>query len=77
MTFPCGVPFSDQRLLDEKTLEGMVDGMGLKAVLLMLQEIAYSKAKHIEENWQDTTLAEDWKMAGNKLGRLAESRLPH
>jgi hypothetical protein len=37
----------------------MVDGNSLRGVLLILQRIAYGKAKHIEENWQDATLAED------------------
>jgi hypothetical protein len=77
MTSRCATPFIQQREEDKETLEGMVDGMGLRAVLLLLQRIAYGKAQHIEENWQDTTLADDWKMAGNKIGRLAESKLPH
>jgi hypothetical protein len=35
--FVCGTPFEQQRMQDEQTLEGMVDGMGLRAVLLILQ----------------------------------------
>jgi hypothetical protein len=60
MTMKCGTPFIQQRMEDEETLELMVDGMGLRGVLMILQGIAYGKAQHIEENWQDTTLAEDW-----------------
>jgi hypothetical protein len=43
MTFECGVPFDDQRLLDKETLEGMIDGMGLKGVLRLLEEIACAR----------------------------------
>jgi hypothetical protein len=32
----CGWPFEQKRMQDEQTLEGMVDGMGLKAILLIL-----------------------------------------
>ena len=57
---------------DADTLERMVDGMGLKAVLLILQEIAYQKAQHIEENYQDYRLAREWNVAGNALGKWAK-----
>jgi hypothetical protein len=73
MTFKCGVPLQDQRMQDEETLEAMVDGISLRGVLMLLEGIAYGKAQHIEENWQDTTLAEDWMMAGTKLGQLAKT----
>jgi hypothetical protein len=71
--FVCGWPFEQQRMQDEQTLEGMVDGIGLRAILLILQEIAYAKADHIQANWQDPNLAKEWKMAGNKLGQWAKS----
>ena len=67
----CGVPFSDQRMLDEETLEGMVDGMGLKGVLMLLEEIACKKAEHLQdiEDWQ---LAREWKRTGWKIRKWAE-----
>jgi hypothetical protein len=70
MTF-CGVPFSDQRMLDEETLEGMIDGMGLKGVLRLLEEIACKKAEHLRdiEDWQ---LAREWERTGWKIGRWIE-----
>jgi hypothetical protein len=71
--FVCGWPFEQQRMQDEQTLEGMVDGMGLRAILLILQEIAYAKADQIQANWQDPNLAKEWKMAGNKLGQWAKT----
>ena len=56
---PCGWPFLKKRMQDEQALEGMIDGMGLSGVLLLLQEIAYAKADHIQENWQDPNLARE------------------
>jgi hypothetical protein len=69
----CGWPFLQQRMQDEQTLEGMIDGMGLRGVLLILQDICYAKAQHIQENWQDPGLAKEWTTAGNKLGQWAKS----
>jgi hypothetical protein len=67
--FVCRTAFEQQRMQDERTLEGMVDGMGLRAILLILQSIAYAKADHIE----DHRMATEWKMTGSKLGQWAKS----
>lgn len=69
----CGWPFEQQAMQDEQTLEGMVDGMGLGAVLLILQEIAYAKAQHTEENFQNYEVARGWRTTGNKLGQWAKT----
>jgi hypothetical protein len=71
MTFLCGVPFSDQRMEDKEALEGMVDGMSLKGVLRLLEEIACQKAEHLQdiEDWQ---LAREWERTGWKIGRWIE-----
>jgi hypothetical protein len=68
MTFRCGTPFIQQRMEDKETLEGMVDGMSLKGVLLLLQEIACEKAEHLQDikDWQ---LAREWERTGWKIGR--------
>ena len=58
---------------DEQTLEGMMDVMGLKAILMVLQSICYAKADHIEDNWQDYGLAREWKTTGNTLGQWAKT----
>jgi hypothetical protein len=50
----------------------MVDGMGLRALLMLLQGIAYSKADHIQANQRDPNLVREWKMAGNRLGQWAK-----
>ena len=67
----CGVPFSDQRMEDKETLEGMVDGMSLKGILLLIQEIAYEKTEHLRdiEDWQS---AREWERTGWKIGRWIE-----
>jgi hypothetical protein len=70
---PCGTPFEQQASEDARTLEGMIDGMGLRAILMLLQGIAYEKAQHIEENWQDYKLAREWKVVGNRLGQWAKT----
>jgi hypothetical protein len=67
MTF-CGVPFQDQRMLDKETLEGMVDGMGLKGVLTLIQEIAYEKSEHLRDI-EDWPLAREWERVGWKISR--------
>jgi hypothetical protein len=68
MTFECGTPFIQQRMEDKETLEGMVDGMSLKGVLTLLEEIACEKAEHLRdiEDWQ---LAREWAQTGWKIGK--------
>ena len=71
MTFECGAPFDDQRMLDKETLEGMVDGMSLRGVLRLLEEIAYAKAEHLRDI-EDCPLAKEWERTGWKVGRWIE-----
>jgi hypothetical protein len=71
MTFRCGTPFIQQRMEDKETLEGMVDGMSLKGVLLLLQEIAYGKVEHLRDI-EDWHLAREWERTGWKLSKLRE-----
>jgi hypothetical protein len=49
----------------------MVDGMGLKGVLRLLEEIAYAKAEHLQDI-EDWPLAKEWERTGWKLGRWIE-----
>jgi hypothetical protein len=53
---------------DKETLEGMVDGMSLKGVLRLLEEIASEKVEHLRdiEDWQ---LAKEWERTGWRIGR--------
>jgi hypothetical protein len=52
-------------------LEQLVDHQGLCAVLDLVADIAYGKAEHIEEHWQDPALARKWQRAGELIGKLA------
>jgi hypothetical protein len=65
---PCGWPWLQQRMQDERTLESMVDGIGLRAILLMLEQIAYGKAHHAK----DQVLQREWTAAAIKLGHWAK-----
>jgi hypothetical protein len=71
MTFECGVSFIQQRMEDKETLQGMVDGMSLKGVLRLLEEIAYEKTEHLRDI-EDWPLAREWERTGWKLGRWIE-----
>jgi hypothetical protein len=55
----------------EETLEGMMDQMGLRTLLMVLQSICYAKADHTEG--QDYGLAREWKTTGNTLGKWAKT----
>ena len=67
----CQVPFIDQRIEDKETLTGMIDGMSLKGVLTLLEEIANEKAEHLRD-MEDWPLAKEWERTGWKIGRWME-----
>lgn len=48
---------------DLNTLEDILDRANLGAVLDVLSEIAHAKAEHVESNWQDSTMANNWRRA--------------
>ena len=56
-----------------RNLEALVDANGLRAVVEALAAIAYAKADHIQEAWQDRGLARLWLAAGRRLATTAES----
>jgi hypothetical protein len=58
-------------VLDQQTLEEMIDGASLKGVLRLIQEIAYAKADHLRDI-EDYQLAREWDQAGYRIGKLAE-----
>jgi hypothetical protein len=49
----------------------MVDGMSLKGVLRLLEEIACEKAEHLRDI-EDWPLAKEWERTGWKLGKWIE-----
>jgi len=64
----CGWPFEQKAIEDEQTLEEMIDGIGLRAILLILQSICDARAQRAK----DQVLRKEWTMAGYKLGQWAK-----
>jgi hypothetical protein len=64
---PCGWPFEQQAIHYERTLESIIDSMGLRDILLLLEGICYAKAQRSK----DQALRREWTMAGYKLGQWA------
>lgn len=56
---------------DSEELEVIIDRHGLKKVLVMMSDIAYAKADHIRETWEDKGLAQEWERDASKLDNLA------
>jgi hypothetical protein len=52
-------------------LEQLIDKSTLADVLDSLAEIAHAKAQHIQENWQDVSLARTWDCAGKRIESCA------
>ncbi len=48
-------------------LEKFVDSVGLDTILEDLADICRLKANHIESNWQDKDLANEWDLAANNI----------
>ena len=53
--------------------EAMIDATTLQEVVEALAEIAFEKAAHLRENWQDERSAKVWEKAGERLNKL----VPH
>ncbi len=52
-------------------LETLLDSTSLQALLTALRDICDAKADHIQENWQDTGLANAWNKAAVQVGNCA------
>lgn len=50
-------------------IEAIMDGSSVLAVLSALQDVAYGKAAHLRENWQDIEAARNWERVGNHLSQ--------
>lgn len=59
---------------EANALEAMIDKHNLHEVLWLVATIASAKANHIEENWQDRTLARQWSAASRTIEKCAESK---
>jgi hypothetical protein len=56
---------------DLTVLERMVDAYGLPRVIEALSEIAFLKADHLRQNWQDNISARTWETDARALSRTA------
>jgi len=52
-------------------LETLFDKLGVEGVVSALAEICYEKEAHVQEYWQDRTLAARWRRLGARLEKLA------
>jgi Mn-dependent DtxR family transcriptional regulator len=55
-------------------LESLIDTCGSANVLDVIATIACGKADHIEQTWQDNTLARIWTQAGHAINRTASNQ---
>jgi hypothetical protein len=69
-TLPCRPSHANRDLTQAEldTLEALIDGAGIEAVLQGLSAICGLKADHIAANWQDTALAKRWATLEGALG---------
>ena len=56
--------------MDIHDLEMMVDALSFSEVVEMLATIAYEKAGHVSDNYQDDVLVEHLQSIGRKLNEL-------
>jgi hypothetical protein len=51
-------------------VEGVLDALGPCLLLRTLASVAYEKAAHVREAWQDERLARHWERLARRLERL-------
>jgi hypothetical protein len=56
---------------DEKTIENLIDRIGISIFLQNVSYICGQKADHIAENWQDANLAKQWLRVASKVDDAA------
>jgi len=54
-------------------LEAIIDSDGIEETLAALANLCHEKENHIRENWQDESLANEWRKKGNRIQRLSDS----
>ena len=55
----------------QKALEELVDKTSISIVTEELANICFLKAAHVRENWQDHTLADNWRKACAVLSKAS------
>ena len=56
----------------QKSLEAIVDSVGMAELFLNLAAVCYGKADHLRTNWQDESAAKEWDKAGLAIDALTE-----
>lgn len=56
-----------------ETLESAIDKFGLESVLMRLSDIVAAKGEHINCNWQDYRLADQWHKAAGIIQKIADA----
>lgn len=51
----------------KEQIEAFIDGESLSKLIEIVGDICSEKAGHIQENWQDESLAKEWERAANVL----------
>jgi hypothetical protein len=57
---------------DAAAVEDMIDQMGVVAFIRLVADVCDAKSAHVEENWQDDALANDWNRLCNQLDTLSK-----
>ena len=57
-------------------LEGMLDKLGLPAVVSLLAEVCQEKAEHLRSNWQDEGSAREWERKSKLCDKLGFKLIP-
>jgi len=60
---------------DREQVEGMIDSLGTVTLLRLIGDICEEKAMHLEDNWQDRSLAAIWRRAA-RLIMQAANKMP-
>jgi len=58
---------------DQDDLEQILDRTGVKGLFEALAKIASEKESHVQEAWQDPSLAKRWARLSAKFDKLASS----
>lgn len=56
----------------ETELERLIDKHGARVVLCAFSNIAYGKAEHLQNSWQDTRAAKNWSGLGKRLSGVID-----
>ena len=58
---------------NENAIEDMIDRFETSSVLDTIADIAWNKASHVRETWQDHNLATLWETRARRIERAADT----